>query len=81
MKVVIYLKDPDGFSEGIAEAVTKSFTGADLDEDEKEALFEKRQEKLDKALETWVEYSECVTIEFDTTTKEARVLTLAEAKG
>jgi hypothetical protein len=66
VKFRIQLKDPDGFSDGMDEAIEASLSEADLSDDEKEAVSEARQERAWKALETWVEYQEYVTIEFDT---------------
>ena len=37
-----------------------------LDDDEKEMLIEARQEKLSEFISSWVEYSECLTLIFDT---------------
>jgi hypothetical protein len=74
MKFRIQLKDPDGFSDGMDEAIEASLSEADLSEDEKEAVSEARRERAWKALEKWVEYNEYVTIEFDTTLGTATVV-------
>lgn len=74
MKIVVHLKDPDGFSTALDEAVEASFKGSDLLKDEQEALTEIRQERLSKAMEKWVEYGEYVTIEFDTEAGTATVM-------
>jgi hypothetical protein len=65
MKISVYLKDPDGFSNEVDEAVKKSLADLGLDEDEMEPLIERRTEKVWKQLEKWVEYQEYVGIEFD----------------
>ena len=69
----ITLKDPDGFSEAVAEAVAESLEDID-DDDEKEALDELRQDKMNAALEKWVTYGEYVTLEFDLDAGTAKVL-------
>lgn len=74
MKFRIQLKDPDGFSDGMDEAIKASLSESNLSEDEKEAVSEARQERAWKALETWVEYQEYVTIEFDTDAGTATVV-------
>lgn len=74
MKFHIQLKDPDGFSDGMDEAIEASLSEADLSDDEKEAVSAARQERAWKALEKWVEYREYVTIEFDTDAGTATVV-------
>lgn len=67
MKLTVYIKDPDGFSEAVriaAEKFAKDIPG--IDADERESIRERREEKLFDAMERWVEFNECVTIEFDT---------------
>jgi hypothetical protein len=66
MKVRVTLKDPDGFYDGVQEAAKQQCSAIDgLDEDERELLLEKRVERIGEAMESWVEYSEYVTLEFD----------------
>jgi hypothetical protein len=74
MKFQVTLKDPDGFSNEIDGAIRRSLADLELDEDEKDSLFEGRREKLEKKLEKWVKYSEYVTIEFDLEAGTARVV-------
>jgi hypothetical protein len=77
MKLRIQLKDPDGFSDGVSEAVEQSIaTSGITDDDEKEALTEARAEKVNKAIGRWVEYGEYVTIEFDIEAMTATVVPL-----
>lgn len=67
MKFQVTLKDPDGFSNAVDEAVKESLSELEgLDEDEKEQLLDVRLEKTWEKLERFVEYQEYVTIEFDT---------------
>lgn len=74
MIVKVYLKDPDGFSESVDEAVKTEVAKLGLSEDEAEAVFEKRREKVWAALERWVEYQEYVGITFDIEAGIATVL-------
>ncbi len=75
MKFRITLKDPDGFSNAIQEAVEASVSEIPgLAQDEREAVVEKRHEAVHDALKQWVEYSEYVTIEFDTDANTATVI-------
>lgn len=67
MKFQVQLKDPDGFSDSIDDAIAASLKAmTEIDEDEKDAVKEKRGEKVREAMEKWVEYGEYVTLEFDT---------------
>ena len=74
MKILVTLKDPDGFSDAIDDAVKQSLADQEgLDDDEREALFEARQERFGSMLGQWVEYGEYVTLEFDTEAGTATV--------
>lgn len=67
MKFTITMKDPDGFSNSVDEAVADLTQDiADLPEDEQELLLEARKEKLQTLLKTWFEYDEYLTVEVDT---------------
>lgn len=79
MKFQIYLKDPSGFDDGLEDASKESVNVPGLEEDEKEALREIRSAKIQEMMSHWVEYGECVTLEFDTEAKTARVVPVAEA--
>lgn len=75
MKIKVQLKDPDGFSESVQDAVEMSLEELEgIDEDEKEALLETRIEKTWDKLEKFVDCQEYVTIEFDTEAGTATVL-------
>lgn len=77
MKFKVYLKDPDGFYESVQDAAKESVEQSgrlNLDQEELEQLVESRFEKANEAISKWVEYSECVTIEFDTDAMTATVL-------
>ena len=68
MKILVTLKDPDGFStcveEAVEKAVEKEFPTAD--DNEIEVIKESRVDKAWKILGQWVSYKEYVTLEFDT---------------
>lgn len=80
MKIEFHLKDPDGFSEGIREHIgeriaalvqiegMQGFTEKVLD-----TMREEMEESIQDALEPWVEFSEYVTLEYDTDTKQLTV--------
>lgn len=74
MKIKVYLKDPDGFSNDVQEAVKKSLSDLGLDDDELEPLMERRLEKVWNKLEKWVDCQEYIEIEFDLDTMTATVL-------
>lgn len=75
MKFTVTLKDPDGFSESVKDAVDESVDELDgLDDEEKDALREVRSEKTWEKLEQFVEHQEYVTIEFDTDAGTATVV-------
>lgn len=67
MKVKVYLKDPDGFSNAIDEAVCDSMSGliGHIDDEECDAIQEIRREEVRKKLQKWVQYGECIDVEFD----------------
>ena len=73
MKISVYLKDPDGFSEAVDEAVEASLETSGLPKDEQEALKERRQQKVWDVLRRWVEDGEYISLEFDTDTGTATV--------
>ena len=77
MKFRVTLKDPDGFYDGITDAVESSLNGTTFsDEEEFEKISELRREKIKTAISKWVEYGEYITIEFDTTAGTATVVPL-----
>jgi len=75
MKISITLKDPDGVSNSVYEAVRAEVNKLGLDEDETEALFEIRLEKVEKQLEKWIYCDEYVTLNFDLDLGTAEVKT------
>lgn len=81
MKIKVYLKDPVGFWVGVKDSVNelvKEF-GGKLSEKEKGLVAESRVESAWEFMSQWVEYRECVLIEFDTDSKTATVVKLPGA--
>jgi len=80
MKIRVYLKDPDGFSDGLKDSVEKELKAVPgLSDRERELLFEARRDLAGEVLGRWVEYGEYVWLEFDTEAKTATVLTKEDA--
>lgn len=74
MKFKITMKDPDGYSDSVQEAVRDSLKDSGLDEDELELVEEKRREKFSEVLSKWFEYGEYLTVEVDLEKKTIRVV-------
>lgn len=74
MKFKVYLKDPDGFSNAMGEAVAQQLLSLPLDQIEKEMLIQHRLEDLSNKLSKWVDCDEYITIEFDLDNSTAIVL-------
>lgn len=74
MKFTVSIKDPDVFADAVQEAVTSEVKALGLDDDEAEAVIERRTEKVNDILERWVEYGEYIRVEFDTEAKTATVV-------
>jgi uncharacterized protein YutD len=79
MKFQIYIKDPDGFSDGIKDVVDDQLRNTNLSNDEKEVLYETKHQKISDFLSEWVAYGENITLEFDTTKKTVKVLSRMQA--
>ena len=75
MKFQITLKDPDGFSNSIRQAVEESLAKLPLEGEELESAIELRTKVVEDFLEKWVNYGEYITIEFDKKSGTATVLT------
>lgn len=74
MIIRVSLKDPDGFSDSVDQAVRDDVEKLGLDKDETEALEETRRVKAWEKLARFVSYQEYVTIEFDTDAGTATVV-------
>ena len=73
MRFTVTMKDPDTLDDAIKDAVKNEVKDLELDEDEKEAVIEKRMEKYRAIANTWFEYGEYLTVEIDTEAKTAVV--------
>lgn len=73
MIVKITMKDPDGFSESLSDAIDGSLVELS-DQDEQEALREVRHEEVKKVLEKWFKYDEYISLEIDTDKETITVL-------
>ena len=77
MKFKVTLKDPDGFSDGINDAVKRALSGTTFFwEKDADSVYESRRKTIRLGIEKWVEYGEYITIEFDTTAGTATVVPL-----
>ena len=75
MKIKVQMKDPDTLQDAIEDAVKNDVsTMADLDDDEREAVIEKRKEKVHELAEKWFRYGEYLAVEIDTDEKTCTVL-------
>ncbi len=76
MKFQITFKDPDGFADGLDEAVDASLNDVrdQLSEDELDEVRESRREEMVEAVQRFVEYEEYLTVEFDTDKGTAKVV-------
>ena len=78
MKVKVFIKDPDVLQDGVEESVDEELKNSGLAEDEQEAVRELRIEKALDVANTWWEYGEYITVEFDTEARTARVVPVDE---
>lgn len=78
MKIKIQLKDPDGVYDAITDAVKDQLDKIEgITDDERETMQESRREGMNELLSKWIEYSEYITIEFDTEAGTAVVCPLS----
>lgn len=67
MKFKVTMKDPDTLSDAIQDAVGESVGAmAGLNDEEHEAVAEKRREAVGNLCAKWFEYGEYLTVEIDT---------------
>lgn len=79
MKFKVTMKDPDTLTDAIDEAVKAQIVEIGIiDEDEIEALTEKRADKVRDLCGEWFEYGEYLTVEIDTEAKTATVCKVNE---
>jgi hypothetical protein len=74
MKFRVTFKDPDTLHDAIRDAVVSEVAKLELDDDEREAVIDKRCEKVGDAVSKWFKWSEYVTIECDTDAGTATVI-------
>lgn len=75
MKFTVQMKDPDTLHDAIREAVDAELAAMPgLDEDEREAVAEKRREKVDDICRAWFRHGEYLTVEVDTDAKTCTVV-------
>jgi hypothetical protein len=74
LKFQVQMKDPDTLSDAIADAVDEELKPLNLPEDEREAVAEKRIEKVGDVCDKWFKYGEYLTVEIDTEAKTCVVL-------
>ena len=81
MKIKVYLKDSDGFWDGVKDSVNELVKelGSKLSEKEKGIVAESRVKDAWEFVSQWVEYKECVVLEFDTDAKTATVVKIPGA--
>ena len=77
-KIRVTMKDPDSLYDAVQEHVEEELKNSGLPEDEQEILQEARQEKYNEIAGKFFEYGEYLTVEIDTETQEARVVSASE---
>jgi len=73
MKFQITMKDPDSIYESIRNAINISRPN-ELTDEEWEVVFAIRENSMNKILQKWISYNECITIEIDTVLNTATIL-------
>lgn len=74
MKFRVTMKDPDGVSEAVNDAVKESVNEMGLPPDEAAELIDMRVEKETEKLKRWFQWSEYLTIEVDTELMTATIV-------
>jgi hypothetical protein len=74
MKIKVTMKDPDTMYDAVQDAVKEEVEMLNLPKDEYDALIELRADKEREKLSKWFRYSEYLSVEFDTETMTATVL-------
>ena len=75
MKFTVSMKDPDTLGDAIQEAVKEAVATIEgLDAEEREAVQEERQEKINSLCAKWFEYGEYLRVEIDTDAGTCTVL-------
>lgn len=74
MKFRVTFKDPDGVYVSVNDAARSYVDDMDLDEDDYDYIRDIQMDRLNEFISSWVDYSEYVTIEFDTEENTAKVV-------
>ena len=75
MKFTISMKDPDTLDDAIRDAVKNELAAiVGLDDDDREALQERREESAREIASKWFEYGEYLHVEIDTDANTCTVL-------
>lgn len=74
MKFTVSMKCPDALHEAVEDAVKESLTTSTLDEDERDAVAEKRYEKFRTLCGRWFEWGEYIHVEVDTDAETCTVM-------
>ena len=74
MKFKVTMKDPDTLGDAIDEAVRADIAKIEgLSDEDREALFEGRCEKITEITAKWFQYGEYLSVEIDTDARTATV--------
>jgi sarcosine oxidase delta subunit len=73
MKFQITMKDPDSIYESVRNAINISRPN-ELTDEEWGVVFAIRENSMNKILQKWISYNECITIEIDTVLNTATVV-------
>lgn len=76
MKFQVTMKDPDQLDDAVSDAVSETIR--DMPEDEGEAIYDIRYEKIKKLTNEWFRYGEYLTVEIDTDARTIRVVPVKE---
>jgi len=69
VKFKVTLKDPDTLQDAIIDAVRDDVSKLEIEADEREAIEERRREKVGDLCAAWFRYGEYLTVEIDTEAK------------
>ena len=75
MKFTVTMKDPDTLHDAIKDAVKEDLAKIEgIDDDDREALAERREAAVREIASTWFSYGEYLSVEIDTDAKTCTVL-------
>lgn len=74
MKIRVHCKDPESFYSAVQEAAKEQASAIErLTPSERAQIVDERAEQIHEKISQWVQYGECVVIEFDTDALTATV--------